>query len=151
MKRKAVLSGSNAEGAATVLLVEEQAAVRHLTTRHLTVHGYHVLSGENSDSAPALWQTHQSNKELSLTDMFMPEGLSGRAAARQFQLDRPNLKILYTGGYDPETPTGANGLGDQSLFLPKPFRPDQLLAAARASLKGNSSPDFGTYAQDSSC
>lgn len=151
MKRKAAFSGSNAEGTATVLLVEDEGAVRHTIPRNLTVHGYHVLPAENSDSALALWQTHQSNIEMLLTGMIMPGGLSGRAVARQYQLKPSDLKILYTSEDDLETSTDANGLGDRSLFVPKPFRPDQLLAAVRASLEGNSSPDFGTYAQDSSC
>lgn len=142
-QRAAAPPGSSAGEAATVLLVEDEAAIRHLVTRFLTLHGYHVLSAESSDGALALWTTHKGSIQLLLTDMIMPGGLSGREVARAFQSERPGLKVLYTSGYDLEMSTD-NGLGEQPTFVPKPFHPHQLLAAVRAALAGHSTHDLGS-------
>ena len=133
----------------TILLIEDEEAIRQLVTRFLTLNGYHVLAAENSAGARRLWDRHKDTIELLLTDLLLPPGLSGRAIAREFRTENRELKVLYTSGHNLEATANDECSGGQINFLPKPFRPDQLLAAVRAVLAGQLTPDFGIYAEDS--
>jgi two-component system cell cycle sensor histidine kinase/response regulator CckA len=136
-------------GGGTVLLVEDETAVRDLVSRFLTLKGYDVLSAADSDAARDLWSEHKGKIDLLLADIVMARGLSGRELALQFRAENSKLNILLTSGYNLEGTTSGSA-GERIGFIPKPYRPEQLLAAVRGALAGDDTGDFNSYGEDSS-
>ncbi|HTD65269.1 MAG TPA: response regulator [Candidatus Limnocylindria bacterium] len=126
--------------AATVLLVEDEVSVRTLLVRFLSMHGFEVLVAENGAGALLLWAAHKNEIALLLTDVVMPGGLSGRELADQFQSEHPALKVLFTSGYSMELLNSHAAIGHSIHFVQKPYRPEQLLAAIRIALAGDTTP-----------
>jgi signal transduction histidine kinase len=102
----------------TVLLVDDDDAVRRLTERMLKAGGYQVLSAASGPEALALART--SRFDILLTDMVMP-GMSGRELAREISGVYADARIVYMSGYNPGMPISA------SQFLAKPFDRNSLL------------------------
>jgi two-component system, cell cycle sensor histidine kinase and response regulator CckA len=127
------LSKENGE---TILLVEDEASVRILVVRFLTLHGFRVLAAEDGRRALSLWAEHKHEIDLLLTDVVMPGGWSGRALTAEFRAERSDLKVLHTSGYSAEALNVDGNLSDEINFLQKPYRPEQLLATVRAVLAG---------------
>ncbi len=121
----------------TILIVEDEASVRKLVTRFLTLHGYPVLAADGPCAALELWAAHHDEVALLLTDVIMPGALSGRALALRLQAERPFLKVLYTSGYSAEALADDGTLDEEIHFLQKPYRPEQLLENVRAVLAGD--------------
>ena len=119
----------------TILVVEDEAPVRHLVTSTLQRAGYTVLSAEDAVSAMARLKGHGAPIDLLLTDVIMP-GRNGRELARDAQEFQPGLRVLFMSGYADRTfgPEGPGGLGD--AFLQKPFALDVLAARVRSMLSG---------------
>jgi len=140
--------GNAPREAATVLLIEDETAVRNLVSRFLTLNGFRVLSAENSDRARILWREHRNEIRLLLADIIMASGLGGREIAEEFRMEDANLRILFTSGFNLE-PT-AMDLGGRMNFIPKPYRPDQLLAAVRGALADKPISNCEGYGKDSS-
>jgi CheY-like chemotaxis protein len=114
-----------------VLLIEDETAVRNLVVRFLSTKGYQVLPAADGDEALALWNLHKSQIDLVLADIVMACGKSSRAMVNQFRTEHPALKVLFTSGYNIEETSSES----QSIhFLPKPYRPDQLLSAVREAI-----------------
>jgi len=120
-------------GTETILVVEDDSAVRLLTRAILERHGYHVLEACDGIDAQRLWQRHRGEIALLLTDLVMPEG-GGRELARRLQTDRPDLKVIFTSGYSPDLAGQELHLNVGENFLPKPASPQQLLDLIRRSL-----------------
>ena len=117
----------------TILLVEDELAVRQVTQRMLTSHGYEVLSADDADAARELFDEHGERIALLLTDVVMP-GESGVALATSLRSRDPNLAVILMSGYtDVEIPEVGSGPGKEDL-LPKPFSVLQLLAMVDARL-----------------
>ena len=74
-------------------------AVRKLTRTALERHGYRVLEAGNGVEALWMWEQHKERVQLVLTDMVMPEGVSGRDLAAQLQAHNPDLRVIFTSGY----------------------------------------------------
>jgi len=126
--------GCDTASSATVLLVDDDESVRRLISRFLTLSGFRVLAAESGPKALPIWQEHKESIDLLLTDMVMPEGISGLNLAGQLRVERPGLRVLFTSGYDAEI-VGEDGVLRAGLhFLQKPYRPEQLLAAVRTAL-----------------
>jgi DNA-binding NtrC family response regulator len=126
----------NAPGA-TILLVEDEACVRNLVTRFLALNNFNIVAAEDTRTARAIWAMHKNEIDLLLADVVMPNGSSGRHLAEEFQAEQPELKVLYTSGYNLEA-LNANGSLDEGVnFIQKPYRPEQLLSAVDAVLAGN--------------
>jgi CheY-like chemotaxis protein len=121
-------------GSETILLVEDDLAVQLVTQIALTRLGYRVLPASTGKEAKQLWQTHQAEIKLVLTDMVMPEGLSGSDIAGQFKKDAPDIKIIFMSGYNAEI-AGTNfpQMGEDT-FLGKPFEIHTLANAVRKCL-----------------
>jgi two-component system, cell cycle sensor histidine kinase and response regulator CckA len=117
----------------TVLVVEDEAPVRHLVTSTLQRAGYTVLSAEDATAALARLKGHGAPIDLLLTDVIMP-GRNGRELARDAMEFQPGLPVLFMSGYADRTfgPEGPGGLGD--AFLQKPFALDVLVARVRQML-----------------
>ena len=112
---------------ATVLLVEDDVAVRNLVARLLKMHGYRVVPAESGRAALPLWEQHKNDINLLLTDVVMPDGVSGRELAQRCQTENPHLQVIYTSGYNVELSTEKGWLREGIHFVQKPYRPEQLL------------------------
>jgi len=125
---------SSRGGGETVLLVEDEAAVRSLARLILERRGYHVIEAETGRSALALWQQQHGRIDLVLTDMVMPEGISGMDLAAQMLSDEPRLGVIVTSGYSVDLANKDFALIERISFLQKPYSPEQLARAVRAAL-----------------
>ena len=126
-------------GSETVLVVEDDVAVRSLTCRSLERYGYAVLSAASGAEALAIMGSHDGRVHLLLTDLVMPE-MSGITLVKWVHARSPSVKVLLTSGY-PKDGLGEHGeLSDEVGFLEKPFGPVQLARAVRQALDGRSAP-----------
>ena len=121
-------------GHETILVVEDETVVRNLVRTCLLRCGYHVLEAANGVEALEVWQQHQEAIDLLLTDMVMPEGLTGRELAERLQAAKPGLKVIYTSGYSPEMIGTDPSLRPGANYLPKPYNPETLARMVREHL-----------------
>jgi DNA-binding NtrC family response regulator len=112
----------------TILLVEDEPAVRQLFTMALTRAGYKVYEARNGQEALKVFDQHGEAVDLLLTDMRMPF-LGGSDLVKQLRSRRKTLKLLCISGY-----AGGAELEFAGDFLAKPFSKDQLLAKIREVL-----------------
>jgi two-component system, cell cycle sensor histidine kinase and response regulator CckA len=112
----------------TILLVEDEPAVRQLFSLALTRAGYRVHEARNGQEAVKMFDQHGETIDLLLTDMRMPF-MGGAELARQLRTRRESLKLLCISGY-----AGGSELEFSEDFLAKPFSRDQLLAKVREVL-----------------
>ena len=120
----------------TILLVEDEPSLRQFVAMTLTNQGYQVLQAEDGPSALNAWQRATQPIDLLLTDMIMPNGLTGAALARRLLEKSAQLRVLYTSGYSPELTENADRLVDGVNFLPKPFAVSKLIKTVRRCLVG---------------
>ena len=118
-------------GRETVLVVEDEDAVRALAVASLERHGYHVLVAAGGEEALQVAHDFRSPIDLLLTDVVMP-GMKGPDLARRLKLLRPTMRVLLMSGYAADVVTAAD-LKDSPL-LSKPFSPAALTRAVRAAL-----------------
>jgi two-component system, cell cycle sensor histidine kinase and response regulator CckA len=120
-------------GTETVLLVEDEAAVRSLLRDILESNGYVVLEASRAVEALEASQQHGGPIQLLLTDVVMPD-VSGRKLADRLRTSRPEAKVLYMSGYT-DTAIVQHGLLEPGVaFLQKPFTPDALSRKVREVL-----------------
>ena len=112
----------------TILLVEDEPAVRQLFAQALARAGYKVHEARNGQEALKVFDQHGDSVDLLLTDMRMPF-MGGAELARQLRTRRGTLKLLCISGY-----AGGNELEFSGDFLAKPFSRDELLAKVREVL-----------------
>jgi PAS domain S-box-containing protein len=123
-------------GTETVLLVEDDLPVRLLVGNLLQRCGYIVLQAESGAAALRIWREHLEKIHLLLTDLVMPDGVTGRQLARQLQSEKPDLKVIYTSGYSAEAGEGP-ALIDGVNFLQKPYPSGKLAKTVRNCLDHN--------------
>ena len=118
----------------TILVVEDEPAVREFVRTVLTANSYRVLEAADGVDALDVWTRHPGEVDLLFTDMVMPNGLSGRGLADRLHLSSPELKVIYASGYSAEA-IGAEWLKSPEVeFLPKPYTADAVLKAIAKSL-----------------
>lgn len=123
-------------GKETILVVEDDPAVRTMLSLFLRRWGYRVLEASMGVEALACWQKHASEVDLLFTDMVMPEGMTGLELAEKLRLDRPDLKVIVSSGYSAEL-TEPSGLAAARItYVPKPCLPDKLATEIRRCLDG---------------
>jgi len=122
-----VVPGSNA----TILVVEDEDAIRRIAVRALAGLGYHVLEASNGVEALEAWKARNGRVDLLLTDMVMPGGISGLLLAQTLRRERPDLPVVVTSGYSAELLGEEGDLPEGSIFLPKPVSLNQLGATIR--------------------
>lgn len=120
-------------GNETVLLVEDDDAVRELSVRILAMHGYQVLEAASPKEAIRLAQGHEQTIDMVLTDIVMPQ-MSGKELVDRLRQSLPNLKLLYMSGYTNQTITHHGVLEEGTFFLQKPFTVDGLAKKVREVL-----------------
>ena len=122
-------------GLETILLVEDDVAVRGLTRMVLQEQGYNLLEAKDSHQALELVSEEKVPIDLLLTDVMMP-GMNGIALAEQMIALYPNVKTLYMSGYS-DVPISEGERLDQNVnFLQKPFHPATLVQMVRDTLDG---------------
>jgi PAS domain S-box-containing protein len=121
------------DGNETVLLVEDELAVRVLVRRVLDRAGYRVFEASSGLDALALLETLETPIDLLLTDVVMP-GMSGRELADQLCARFSTLRVLYMSGYTDEAIVHHGVLDAGVSFLEKPFTPDLLLRRVREAI-----------------
>ena len=121
-------------GKETVLLVEDEAGVLTLARGILKSYGYDVLDARSGIEALRLWAQHDTRIDLLLTDIVMPEGISGLDLARKLRAEKHDLKVLYSSGYSIEVAGQDFGLTDGMAFLKKPYQPAALAQKVRECL-----------------
>ena len=119
-------------GNETILLVEDEEAIRHLVRDILTRWGYEVLEARAGEEALSACARHLGRIHLLLTDVLMPR-MSGRDLAKRVQGSRPEVKVLFVSGY-PDDTTFPEGLDPGAAYLSKPFTPDALVRKVRELL-----------------
>jgi signal transduction histidine kinase/DNA-binding response OmpR family regulator len=118
-------------GGETVLVVEDNAALRRISVRLVQSLGYKIIEAENADAALAAFEREQI--DLLFTDVVMPGQLNGFELAREATARRPPLKVLLTSGF-PDTKLNSSLEGSKIRLLCKPYRVVDLADAIRAAL-----------------
>jgi PAS domain S-box-containing protein len=127
--------GTDAQcGHETILLVEDEMALRELARIVLEDYNYRILEAGSGVQALKVWEEHKDEIDMLLTDMVMPEGMTGRDLAEKLQAEKPKLKVLYSSGYSPDVVGGYFKLPENSRFLAKPYQPPVLAQAVRECL-----------------
>ena len=122
-------------GSETILLVEDDDALRELTTSVLTAGGYKIFAASNPEAAERMF--HEQEIDLLVTDVVMPGG-TGHALANRLAEGRAGLKVLYMSGYSDDLVASQGMIAPGAAFLEKPFTPSLLRAKVREVL--DSSP-----------
>ncbi|HEY5277545.1 MAG TPA: PAS domain S-box protein, partial [Coriobacteriia bacterium] len=129
-------------GSETVLVVEDEAAIRQLTNLILKKAGYTVLLAESPVAAERIAGSHPGPIHLLLTDVVMP-GMRGPELAERLIRLRPDLRVLFMSGYTDDAITHHGMLDAGREFLQKPFTPLRLTQKIREVL-GRGSEDAGS-------
>ena len=124
-------------GSETILVAEDDPAVRTLATDMLREHGYTVLAAADGEEALLVAERHAAPIHLLLTDVMMPR-MNGLELARAFRSLRPHARVLYMTGYA-EMPAAADG-----IIVQKPFSVFVLMDAVRRALEGAPRADYAT-------
>jgi two-component system, cell cycle sensor histidine kinase and response regulator CckA len=126
-------------GSETIFVVEDESALRELVLEILQQYGYRTIEAANGLQALQVWREHKNKIDLLLTDVVMPNGVSGRELAEQILADNPRVKVIYTSGY-PIDVLGRDFTPKEGLvFLQKPYKPTTLARTVRECLDSNTS------------
>ncbi len=120
-------------GAGSILVVEDDAAVRAYAASQLRLLGYQVLEAEHAQAALAVL-TSGVAVDLLFTDVVMPGGMNGRLLAEEARRLRPGLRVLYTSGYTDNAIVHQGRLDPGALLLSKPYRRAALDRMVRQAL-----------------
>lgn len=121
----------------TILLVEDDAQVRQMTQEMLAALGHRVLAADSEAQALWVWQRHQGDIQLLITDVMIPTCTTGMELARRFQRDKTSLRVLFTSGFSRE-------IGEEDMtcfrskFLQKPYTFEALRQIVSECLRAES-------------
>lgn len=114
----------------TLLVIDDDDQVRGLCTHCLARAGFKVLDADNGPKALQIAANHDGTIDMLITDIEMPK-MRGPELARAFRLLRPRAKVLFVSGYQDST---EDELGDEAIFLPKPFTLKKLIETVDSAL-----------------
>ncbi|HRY48283.1 MAG TPA: PAS domain S-box protein [Candidatus Paceibacterota bacterium] len=123
-------------GSETILVVEDEPSLRSLIEEILTALGYTVLKASSGVEALNQWRSQRPPVHLLITDMVMPEGISGRELADALLAEIPDLKVIFISGYSVDLSMPGFTLAEGVNFLQKPFSPYALARTSRDVLDG---------------
>ena len=121
-------------GTETILLAEDEPALREMVEEVLRLQGYSVLTAASGPAALEVWHREERPIDLLLTDMVMPGGMMGTDVAAELRRANPELKVIYTTGYSPGVAGASHGLEEGVNFLAKPYSPSKLADIVRKCL-----------------
>jgi two-component system cell cycle sensor histidine kinase/response regulator CckA len=107
-------------GQETILVVEDEEAVRETTAMILSECGYQVIAARSGEEALDLWEQNDSRIDLLLTDVVLPT-ISGLELSQRLQALKPDLKVIYTSGYSGDVISQHGIVEKDIVFIPKPF------------------------------
>jgi DNA-binding NtrC family response regulator len=122
-----------ATGSETILLVEDEDAVRRASAEFLSLQGYTVLEAKDGLDALAMAKDYGSTIHLVVTDVVMPN-IGGGQLARELALRRPEAQVLFLSGYAGKVLMDHKEVNSDNNFLQKPFTLKQLSAKIREAL-----------------
>lgn len=120
-------------GTETILLVEDEEAVRQMAREILKSNGYHVLHANDGNHAMQVAGQYEGAIDVMVTDVVMPH-LGGRELAEKLSRARPDMRVLYMSGYTDDAIVHHGVLDGRAAFLEKPFTPDALALKVREVL-----------------
>jgi two-component system cell cycle sensor histidine kinase/response regulator CckA len=126
-------------GTETILLVEDEAAVREFAVAVLRSEGHRVLQAGSGVDALEVWKWHAARIALLVTDLVLPGSLSGVELAARLRAEKPALKIVLTSSYANEMAGGKFRPPAGTHFIHKPYQPEVLTHAVRDALDDNHS------------
>jgi signal transduction histidine kinase/ActR/RegA family two-component response regulator len=126
-----------AGGNETILIVEDEPVLREMARDILENCGYKILEASSGKEAIDVWNRRTCQIDLLLTDMVMPEGVSGMDLAGQLLLGQPELKIIFTSGYTANEVSPELLAKTRAHFLQKPYAHNELAKAVRDCLDRN--------------
>jgi DNA-binding NtrC family response regulator len=119
----------------SILVVEDEPLVRAFVCEALQHQGYHVLDADCGQKALEVWERAGKNIDLLLTDMVMPNGISGSSLAKTLLDHKQDLKIIYMSGYSAEISGTGDLFSESRNFLPKPFSQGKLIDIVDRTMK----------------
>jgi CheY-like chemotaxis protein len=120
--------------AETILLVDDEAAMRGMIRNALQRASYDVIEADTGVQALSVWEQNKGQVNVLLTDMVMPDGINGRDLARRLKASKPGLKVIYTSGYDLDEAANKDRAKEGFRFLQKPYDMRELLATVQETL-----------------
>jgi two-component system cell cycle sensor histidine kinase/response regulator CckA len=136
-------------GQDTILLVEDEDAVRSFAARALRMRGYTVLEANGGDVALDIVRNHAGAIELVITDVVMPN-MDGPTMVRAARRLRPEMRIIFMSGYAEDAFRRNEEKAEELHFLPKPFGLKQLVAKVKDVLQGAPPPPPANLAETGS-
>ncbi|MEX2047992.1 MAG: PAS domain S-box protein [Gemmatimonadota bacterium] len=124
------------EGEETILLAEDEPAIRRTTARALRGRGYTVLIAADGEEALELYRDNRARIALVISDLIMPK-LGGRQLAEALRGEGATVPVLFTSGYSPDSAAGWSQFPEGVAFLQKPWTLKDLLGRVRALLDAN--------------
>ncbi|HKB58226.1 MAG TPA: response regulator [Lacunisphaera sp.] len=122
------------KGSETILLVEDEIMVREFAVAVLQHYGYRILQAGSGVQALETWKWHHARIALVITDLVMPDGVSGIDLARTLRAENPALKMILTSGYAHDIAAKIHALPKELPFLQKPYLPNTLARMVREAL-----------------
>ncbi|HSU52740.1 MAG TPA: ATP-binding protein [Candidatus Dormibacteraeota bacterium] len=123
-------------GKETILVVEDEPVLRDMAHVILRECGYEVLEAATGHEALRVWERHRGEIDLLLTDMVMPEGMSGMELAERLLASNPDLKIIFASGYSMDELDTDFIRDGHAVFLQKPYTHVSLSKTIRECLDG---------------
>jgi PAS domain S-box-containing protein len=123
-------------GNESLLLVEDEPELRALARQILECYGYRIFEAGTGAEALKIWPQHAQEIDLLVTDMVMPEGITGWELAGRLRAERPDLKVICASGYSLDLLKQQCDAPEAFRFLQKPFKPQMLALAVRECLDG---------------
>ncbi|MGH7992467.1 MAG: ATP-binding protein [Limisphaerales bacterium] len=121
-------------GTETILIVEDEPILREMARSILSGYGYCIFEASSGKEALDTWQEKSDEIDLLLTDMVMPEGISGAELARQLIARHPRLKIIFTSGYTANEVNTQLLVKTKARYLQKPYTHADLARTVRECL-----------------
>jgi PAS domain S-box-containing protein len=115
----------------TILIVEDEEVLRELARTILERAGYRVLDAEDGPTALQIWARQKTEIDMLITDMVMPNGVTGRELAQRLVAERPELPVIYASGYSQELTAPDFVETERRVFLQKPYTGEQLVALVK--------------------
>ena len=133
-KPKAAPEANIQSGKETILLAEDDSSVRAVAEKVLRRAGYRVIQASSGQQALERWAEHHGEIDLLLTDMIMPEGLTGLDLAQRLRRQKSGLKVIIMSGYVSPDTSEAISADDGIIYLAKPFETATLTKVVRQRL-----------------
>lgn len=124
-------------GGETILLVEDENALREMASTILQGYNYRILAAASGPEAIEIWEEHKDEIDLLFTDIVMPMGLSGIDIGERFRNEKPSLKVIYTSGYRLDAIPKSMKIRSTGVFIPKPYIPSSLAKVIRDTFQAS--------------